>query len=68
MFSMNPNLQFYAPGSKKDIELNKVVITNFKPAKQYSLKTENTFKYSSDLKQSAVKFGYHQMITKVATV
>ena len=68
MFSTNPNLQFHAPGSKEDIELNKGAITNFKPANQYALKTENAFNYASDLKQLAIEFGYHGTITKVATV
>ena len=67
MYSTNPNLQFHPPGSKEDIELNKGAITNFQPTNQYELKTENAFKYSSELKQLAIEFGYHGTITKVAT-
>ena len=66
-FSTNPHLQYHAPGSKEDIELNKSAITNFKPVKQFALKSENAFDYCTALKNASIQFGYYGILTRIAT-
>ena len=66
-FSTNPHLQYHAPGSKEDIELNKSAITNFKPVKQFALKSENVFDYCTALKNASIQFGYYGILTRIAT-
>ena len=66
-FSTNPNHQYHAPGSKEDIELNKSAITNFKPEKQFALKSENSFEYAAALKDCSIDFGYYGILSRLAT-
>ena len=66
-FSTNPHLQYHAPGSKEDIELNKSAITNFKPAKQFALRSENAFDYCTAIKNASIKVGYYGILTRITT-
>ena len=65
--STNPNHQYHAPGSKEDIELNKSAVTNFKPEKQFALKSENIFEYTAALKDCSIEFGQYGILSWLET-
>ena len=58
----------HASGSKEDIELNKSAIMNFKPGKQFALKSENSFEHTVVLKDCSIDFGYYSILSWLATL
>ena len=67
MYGTNPFSQFFNPGTKEHIDLNKQATINYTPLKTFDLIPENADGFCSSITDASEYYAYYGMIRSVPT-